>query len=103
MEPRSVSLSEGALFRKVGDEAVILDVATEKYFGLDRVGGAMVELIAEGDGPVSEADVVLDISGRFSAPAERIEQDVQVLVDKLVSLGLAQISNPSDSALLKHS
>ena len=76
-----------ALTSAVGDEMVIMDLRSEKYFGLNR-SGAIVWAGLEGGSPLSE--IAARLAERFDVAAERAERDVADLVDELLRAGLVQ-------------
>ena len=50
MQPRladQITVSPEVLFQEVGGEAVLLDLASESYFGLDDVGMRIWQLLQE--------------------------------------------------------
>ena len=52
-----IEISEDVLFQEVGGETVLLDLASEQYFGLDAVGTRIWQLLGEGadrEEPVSQ-------------------------------------------------
>ena len=75
--------------RQVGDETVILDLASGMYFGLDPVGAKIWQLLS--DGHQIDA-VVTALHGEYDVPEERLRQDVDSLVNELVSRGLIEFS-----------
>jgi hypothetical protein len=74
--------------RQVGDETVILDLASGMYFGLDPVGARIWQLIAEGQ---SLDSVITGVMSEFDVTEERLRQDVNALMDELASRGLVEI------------
>ena len=77
------------LVQEVGDEAVLLDLAGERYFGLDPIGTRIWQLLA--DAP-SLQQVHATLCGEFDAPAERIQADLLALVQELAVAGLVEIA-----------
>ena len=84
--PPAVTIPEHVMARQVGEECVMLDLASGTYFGLDPVGARVWQLLVERR-PLDE--VCATLAEEFDAPQERIEQDVRRLLDELVALGLA--------------
>ena len=68
--------------RQVGEETIILDLASGMYFGLDAVGARMWQLMGEGK---TLADVVVAMLAEYDAPIEEIERDVVELAEMLDS------------------
>jgi hypothetical protein len=67
--------------RAVGDETVILDLASGTYFGLDAVGARIWQLMSEGKSLAETCDVMLD---EYDVTREALERDVLDLATKLV-------------------
>ncbi|MDH3254416.1 MAG: PqqD family protein [Acidobacteriota bacterium] len=69
----TISIAEDVIFREIHGEAVLLNLQTGKYFGLDEVGTAIWGLLA-GHRTV---EAVLDgLAERYEAPRERLEIDL---------------------------
>lgn len=76
-----------ALSRAVGDEVVVLDLAGEQYFGLDRVGATIWEALAE---PCTVGDIARVLVDRFDVDEDTARRDAGALIDQLVASGLAE-------------
>jgi hypothetical protein len=81
----SFSLSEDAVARTVGEEIMLLDLASGTYFGLDGVGGRFWQLLEEGLSGVEARDTMLD---EFEVAVEQIDADLNDLVAQLADKGL---------------
>lgn len=79
--------SADVLAQEVGGEAVLLDMASEQYFGLDPVGTRIWELLGEAR---ALADVHARLCEEYDAPAERIEADLLALIQSLLDAGLVK-------------
>ena len=84
-----VQCSGEVLVQEVGGEAVLLDLSSERYFGLDPIGTRIWQLLA--DAP-SLQQVHATLCGEFDAPAERIQADLLALVQELAVAGLVEIA-----------
>lgn len=80
-----VAISDDVLAQEVGDEVVLLDLASERYFGLDPVGTRIWELLKERP---DLASVLSSLREEFEAPADRIEADLLSLIGALLEAGL---------------
>jgi len=80
-----VSRSDDVLHQDVGGEAVLLDLASEQYFGLDQVATRIWELI---DGTVPLSAIHRQLCDEFDADPERIEADLLEHVRVLLDAGL---------------
>ena len=82
-----IGRSDDVLAQEVGGETVLLDLASEQYFGLDPVGTRIWELIA--DAPPL-ARVYDTLCAEFDAEPGRIRSDLLALVQQLLDAGLAK-------------
>jgi coenzyme PQQ synthesis protein D (PqqD) len=80
-----VQLSPDVVFRDLDGEAVILDLASGRYFGLNAVGTRIWTLIDSG-APLE--DIVSMLTTEYDVDAARAEQDVLALIAELTSRGL---------------
>lgn len=87
---KSISVSKQVLCQKIGDETVLLDLASEQYFGLDEVGTRFWELLSNSK-PFNE--IVHVMADEYEAPQSQIEQDLKELLIRLSAEGLV-IVNP---------
>ena len=83
-----VTRSDDALFQEVGGEAVLLDLASERYFGLDPVGTRIWALLSEHDTLHGIADVM---STEYDVDRDRLEIDLLALAQKLAEAGLIKV------------
>jgi hypothetical protein len=81
----AVRLSADVIFRELDGEAVLLDFATGRYFGLNAVGTRVWTLLADG---ATVDDAVAAVTAEFDAAGDQIARDVEELVGELVSRGL---------------
>ncbi len=83
-----ISIPQDTLFRDLDGEAVVLNLKTGKYYGLDEVGTRMWALLAE-HGQVGRAyRALLD---EYDVAAEQLQRDLLNLVDKLASESLLNV------------
>ena len=73
----------------VGGEAVLLDLASEQYFGLDPVGTRVWALFAVSG---QLASVHARLCEEFDADPERIRQDLLALTRELAEAGLVSVA-----------
>jgi hypothetical protein len=85
MTDRRLRVSDQAVFRELDGEAVILNLESGTYFGLDRVGTRVWRLI-EAHGRVDE--VVRCMIDEFEVDPGTLERDVHDLVSAMVHKGL---------------
>ena len=72
--------SEKVLMQKVADEAVLLDLDSQSYFGLDPVGTLIWEGVSAGK---TEAEIVERIISEFDVVADVAERDLQAFLEQL--------------------
>jgi hypothetical protein len=82
----SLTLSDDALFRELDREGVILDLASGRYFGVDRVGARIWQLLGR---PATLRQVYAQLLEEFDVAPEILEQDLVEFAGQLVSRGLA--------------
>jgi len=86
---KTIGIPDHVMARQVGDETVILDLASGTYFGLDAVGARIWQLAEEGH---SVSQIVGTLLREYDATEPQLRQDVQSLLDDLVSRGLVEVS-----------
>ena len=84
-----VGIPEQVLARKVGEETVILDLASGTYFGLNPVGARIWELMTEGR-TLSEICIVM--LNEYEVLPEDLERDVFNLAEELSAKGLISVA-----------
>lgn len=57
--PSHIQLSDDVLFHSLLEESLLLDMETEKYFGLDGIGGRFWELIQKDSETQKAIDTLL--------------------------------------------
>jgi hypothetical protein len=87
---RVIILSD-VLSQEVAGETVLLDLTSEKYFGLDPVGTRIWQLLKE-DRPLSEVIAVL--LAEYDIGADQLQSDLFSLLEKLREKGLIQLESP---------
>jgi hypothetical protein len=87
---QKVCLSPQVLARRIGDETVILDLASGTYFGLDAVGARLWQLMSEGLTLTRICQVMLT---EYQVEGSRLQQDVLGLVQTLLSKQLVQLED----------
>jgi hypothetical protein len=77
--------SPDVVWRDLDGEAVLLDLSTGVYFGLNEVGTRIWQLLDEGR---DHESIVGAIAAEFDAERDAIDADVRALVEKLQARGL---------------
>jgi hypothetical protein len=84
----ALRVSDDVVFRELDGEAVILNLASGIYFGLDPVGTRIWQLVDQR----GALDAVLaDLRDEYDAPAETLEGDLLRLAAELVQKGLLEV------------
>jgi hypothetical protein len=81
----AVHVPEDVIFRELDGEAVILNLDTGIYFGVDAVGTRMWQLLEAG---ASLRDVWIALQAEYDAAPARLERDLLDFVDSLRAKGL---------------
>jgi hypothetical protein len=87
--------SPDVVWRDLEGEAVLLDLASGIYFGLNEVGTRVWQLLDEG---LDHDRVVETISGEFAAERVVVDGDVRALVAELRVRGLVVEDSHADPA-----
>lgn len=82
---RTISVPDSVLVRELDGESVLLDVRSEKYFGLDEVGTRMWAALTRLGDTESACKALLE---EFDVEPERLRADLEALLGELVDQGL---------------
>lgn len=83
-----LQISDDVVFRELEGEAVILNLATGTYFGLDRVGTRIWQLIAE-DGRVEK--IVDAMLAEYQVDEGQLRRDLHEVIGRLREKGLITV------------
>lgn len=89
---RIVTVSDQVLSQQVSGETVLLDLASEQYFGLDEVGSRFWELLNQGK---TFESIISLMSTEFDVSPVQLEQDLEELIVQLSAAGLVS-TGPTD-------
>jgi hypothetical protein len=87
-----VTISENALLEDMGDEAVILNINNERYYGLDRSGISFWNWLKE-EGDVDKA--LARAIDAYDVDPEILKKDLGVFVIELNNAGLLSFDEAS--------
>jgi hypothetical protein len=79
--------SPDVLMRKVEDEFVLVHMARNQIFALNRTGARLWELLGEGR---SRAEAIEQLAREFDVEAETVERETERLLRQLVQEGLLE-------------
>ncbi len=90
----TIRINDDILYNDLQGEIVILSPETGVYFGLDPVGTRAWQLIQYHGRLGAVRDAMLK---EYEVSAERLEEDLQELVTRLVDNGLVEVINEDDA------
>ena len=84
---KNIRLPDDVVFRDLGGEAVILNLATGTYFGLDAVGTRIWQLIADHG---STEKIIETLCAEYEVEEAQARQDLENLIKQLTDKGLVR-------------
>lgn len=88
--PGQVTISDQVLFQEMGDECVLLNLATETYYGLDEVGARMWHLMTEHS---HTETVIQHLRTYYAASEDTLRGDLATLIQSLQTAGLVSVKS----------
>ena len=85
-----VSVSPDILISEVGGESVLLNLSSERYFGLDDIGTQMWKTLIASDSIQAAYETLL---AEYDVEASRLRDDLSDLIQKLMEQGLVEVSS----------
>lgn len=85
-----VKLPDDVLISNLQEESVILNLDTERYFGLDEVGTRMLSVLTTSTSIQAAFNLLKE---EYEVDDEVLKQDLLALVDQLVEQGVIEISD----------
>ena len=87
-----VKIPDGVLISKLQEESVILNLDSERYYGLDDVGTRILTVLTTAE---SIEAAYATLVNEYDVDAQVLRRDLLELVEELVNQGLIKIStNP---------
>ncbi len=83
-----VAIPTGVLIRELDGESVLLNLESERYFGLDEVGTRMVVCLSEAISIQAAYETLL---AEYDVDPETLQQDLQTLIQDLLAHGLVEV------------
>jgi hypothetical protein len=83
-----LSIPDHVMAREVGEELVILDLASGTYFGLDPIGTRMWQLLGHG---LTLGEAAETMTSEYEVDQARLEADLQALTARLIAQGLLTV------------
>jgi hypothetical protein len=84
-----VQVPEGVLISNLQDESVILNLDSERYFGLDNVGTRILTVLTNSDSIEAAYESLL---AEYDVDRTVLRQDLLALIESLLQQGLVQVS-----------
>ena len=84
----TVTIPAELMARSVGDETVLLDLASGTYYGLDPVGARVWQLMSEGKPLSTVCDLML---AEYDVARDALEADMLRLLGELQAKGLVSV------------
>jgi len=85
----TITISQDVLAQELDGETVLLDLASESYFGLDAVGTRVWQLLSDG---MDQAAMIDSLFEDYEVDREVLEKDVNQLLGRLSAAGLISIA-----------
>jgi hypothetical protein len=85
---KRLKLAEDVLFREVGDEAVLLNLNTQKYYSLNLTGMCMLQALKQS---ASIEQALTSLLDEYAVDPAVLRGDLQELIDNLLKQGLVEI------------
>jgi len=86
--PAYVKINEDALMQQLGDEMMILNLASEHYYKLDEVGARLLQLFSEHDSVQQVFDLIMQ---EYDVPADLLKKDMALLIEQLSKAQLISV------------
>jgi hypothetical protein len=85
-----VRVPQAVLVSGLQQESVLLNLDSERYFGLDDVGTRMFSVLSSSDSVEAAFQVLLE---EYEVEPDALKADLLSLADNLIEQGLLEVSN----------
>ena len=85
-----VSVPPDILISEVGGESVLLNLKSERYFGLDDMGTQMWKTLIASDSIQAAYETLL---AEYDVEASRLREDLDELIQQLMEQGLLEVGS----------
>lgn len=86
--PEVVEIGEGVIYQKLNDEAVLLELSSQRYFGLNHVGTKMWQFLLD-DGNVES--LISRLGSVYDTTEAVLREDVTQLIRELLAANLLKV------------
>ena len=83
-----VSIPPHVIFRELQGEAVLLNLNSERYYGLDEVGTRFWNVLAVSDSIDQAYQILVQ---EYDAQPDELQGDIKRLIDELLDQGLIEV------------
>ena len=84
-----VRVPDGVLISRLQEESVILNLDSERYFGLDDVGTRMLSVLSTSDSIEAAFE---SLRAEYDVDGQVLRQDLLALVESLVQQGIVEVA-----------
>jgi len=77
----AIRLSKKTVWRKVDDEAVIMNIENGNYYSLDEIGTEIWEQFVKG---LSLGEIIQKIAGKYGVESGMVQRDIEKLIKTLL-------------------
>ena len=84
-----VRVPDDVLISRLQEESVILNLDSERYFGLDDVGTRFLSVLTTAD---SIDDAYQSLAEEYDVDREMLRQDLEELIQNLLQKGIIEVS-----------
>lgn len=84
-----VKVPDDVLISTLQSESVILNLNSERYFGLDEVGTRILSVLSTSNSIQAAYDTLLD---EYEVDAEVLRQDLAALIEHLATQGVVELT-----------
>ncbi len=87
---KRVHILKDALFQKIDNEGILLNMQDECYYGFDEVASRMWELLFQHKDTTIVMNLLLE---EYEIDEVTLRNDLVRIIDELVALGIVQVDN----------
>lgn len=88
-----VKVPDDVLISGLQTESVILNLDSERYFGLDEVGTRMMSVLTSADSIQAAYETLLE---EYDVEGEVLRQDLTAIIEQMVEQGLVEITSEQE-------
>jgi len=83
------------LFSEIDGEVVMLSVENSEYYGMDKIGSRIWQLIEK---PVTLKQLIGILLNEYEVPEEQCKEDTLKFIEQLLEKDLVEVTSPSGSS-----